>query len=241
MAQEGRQMRVGAREPLASDSVKVVLLANGNRYEVDHNTFLFQVVKSCIQLKYCIALSQLSFLEHIHVYSLWAQHSIFLQVYFLLQYCSVTLKQSQPWRQSWTIHCIRTWNLDQAWIICDLSNWIPNARGKQRKPVIIGIASYALASSVLPWASHPTFLARHFHVCCFQPDNSRWTSLFIVSFLLSRLLGSHSNSPVLLQARQSLVQYKKNVISGCRRWSPRGIESSQVRWRESRLIRFSTY
>jgi hypothetical protein len=42
MAEQGKQMRVGAdgaREGFAYDSVKLVLLANGNRYEVDSNTF----------------------------------------------------------------------------------------------------------------------------------------------------------------------------------------------------------
>jgi hypothetical protein len=39
MAQQGKQMRVGAREDFAYRSVKLVLLANGNRYEVDSNTF----------------------------------------------------------------------------------------------------------------------------------------------------------------------------------------------------------
>jgi hypothetical protein len=39
MAKEGKQMRVGAREGFAYHSVKLVLLANGNRYEVDSNTF----------------------------------------------------------------------------------------------------------------------------------------------------------------------------------------------------------
>jgi hypothetical protein len=39
MAQQGKQMRVGAREGFAYNSVKLVLLANGNRYEVDYNTF----------------------------------------------------------------------------------------------------------------------------------------------------------------------------------------------------------
>jgi hypothetical protein len=38
MAQQGKQMRVGAREGFAYHSVKLVLLANGNRYEVDSNT-----------------------------------------------------------------------------------------------------------------------------------------------------------------------------------------------------------
>jgi hypothetical protein len=40
MAQQNKQMRVGAREGFAYQSVKLVLLANVNRYEVDSNTFL---------------------------------------------------------------------------------------------------------------------------------------------------------------------------------------------------------
>ncbi len=40
MAQQGNQMRVGARERFAYHSVKLVLLGNGNRYEVDSNTFI---------------------------------------------------------------------------------------------------------------------------------------------------------------------------------------------------------
>jgi hypothetical protein len=39
MAQQGKQMRVGAHKGFAYNSVKLVLLANGNRYEVDSNTF----------------------------------------------------------------------------------------------------------------------------------------------------------------------------------------------------------
>jgi hypothetical protein len=39
MAQQGEQMRVGAREGFAYHSVKLVLLANGNRHEVDFNMF----------------------------------------------------------------------------------------------------------------------------------------------------------------------------------------------------------
>jgi hypothetical protein len=38
MAQQGKQMRVGAREGFVYNSVKLVLLANGNRYEVESNT-----------------------------------------------------------------------------------------------------------------------------------------------------------------------------------------------------------
>ncbi len=33
------QMRVGARDCFAYPSARIVLLANGNRYEVDSNTF----------------------------------------------------------------------------------------------------------------------------------------------------------------------------------------------------------
>ncbi len=40
MAQQGKQMRVGTREGFAYQSVKLVLLADGNRYEVDSNTLL---------------------------------------------------------------------------------------------------------------------------------------------------------------------------------------------------------
>ncbi len=40
MAQQGKQLRVDAREGCPCDSVKLVLLANVNRYEVDFNTFL---------------------------------------------------------------------------------------------------------------------------------------------------------------------------------------------------------
>jgi hypothetical protein len=39
MAQHGKQMRVRARKGFPYHSVKLVLLANSNRYEVDSNTF----------------------------------------------------------------------------------------------------------------------------------------------------------------------------------------------------------
>jgi hypothetical protein len=39
MAQQGKQMRVGARKCFAYYSLKLVLLATGNRYEVDSKTF----------------------------------------------------------------------------------------------------------------------------------------------------------------------------------------------------------
>ncbi len=38
MAQQGKQMRVGAREGFAYRSVTLVLLANGNMYKIDSNT-----------------------------------------------------------------------------------------------------------------------------------------------------------------------------------------------------------
>jgi hypothetical protein len=41
MAQQGKQMKVGAREGIAYHSVKLVLVANGNRYEVDSNAVFF--------------------------------------------------------------------------------------------------------------------------------------------------------------------------------------------------------
>jgi hypothetical protein len=39
MAQQGKQIRVGARNGFAYHAVKLVLLANGNKYEVDSNAF----------------------------------------------------------------------------------------------------------------------------------------------------------------------------------------------------------
>jgi hypothetical protein len=39
MAQQGEQMRVGALEGFAYHSIKLGLLANGNRYEVGSNVF----------------------------------------------------------------------------------------------------------------------------------------------------------------------------------------------------------
>jgi hypothetical protein len=40
MAQQGKQLRVVAREDFAYHSVKLILLANGNRYEVDSYAIL---------------------------------------------------------------------------------------------------------------------------------------------------------------------------------------------------------
>jgi hypothetical protein len=39
MMQQGKQMRVGARKGLAYNSVKLVLLANGNKCDDDSNTY----------------------------------------------------------------------------------------------------------------------------------------------------------------------------------------------------------
>ncbi len=41
MAQQGKEMRVGARKGFAYHSAKLVLLANGNKDEVDSNMFFF--------------------------------------------------------------------------------------------------------------------------------------------------------------------------------------------------------
>ncbi len=58
MAQQGKQMRIGACEGLAYNSVELVLLANSNRYEVDCNTFSFTSGKALYPYKN-IAMSQL--------------------------------------------------------------------------------------------------------------------------------------------------------------------------------------
>jgi hypothetical protein len=47
MAQQGKQIKVGACECFAYHSVKLVSLANGNWYDIDSNTF-FSVVKPSI-------------------------------------------------------------------------------------------------------------------------------------------------------------------------------------------------
>ncbi len=52
IAQQGKQMRVGAHEGFAFFSVKLVSLANRNRYEVESNT-VNQVVEPFIHLIYC--------------------------------------------------------------------------------------------------------------------------------------------------------------------------------------------
>ncbi len=57
-------MRVGARKGFACHSVKVVLLANSIRYEVDSNTSCVKVPS--IRFKYCPFLA-LAFLKYIHI------------------------------------------------------------------------------------------------------------------------------------------------------------------------------
>jgi hypothetical protein len=51
MAQQGKQMKYGAFEGFAYYSVKVVLLANGNRYDVDSNTFFSSDLRGLITQK----------------------------------------------------------------------------------------------------------------------------------------------------------------------------------------------
>jgi hypothetical protein len=65
MAQQGKQMSVGAHKGFAYYSAKLDLLANGNRFEVDSNTF--QVVKSSIHLTYCHVQTLTIFDTHSHL------------------------------------------------------------------------------------------------------------------------------------------------------------------------------
>jgi hypothetical protein len=66
MAQQGKQMRVGAREGFAYPRVKLVLLANANRYEVDSNMF-FLSGKALYPFKLLLC-STLTFLDtHTHL------------------------------------------------------------------------------------------------------------------------------------------------------------------------------
>jgi hypothetical protein len=63
MAQQGKQVRVGARKCFPCNSLKVVLLANCERYEVDWNAF-FLVAKPSIDTNYLPA-PTLTFITHI--------------------------------------------------------------------------------------------------------------------------------------------------------------------------------
>jgi hypothetical protein len=51
MAQQGKQMRVCDRKDFAYDMIKLVLLVNGDRYEVDSSAF-FCLAQSSIYSKY---------------------------------------------------------------------------------------------------------------------------------------------------------------------------------------------
>jgi hypothetical protein len=51
MAQQGKQMRFGARKGFAYHSVKLNLLANGNRYDFYSNTVFFPSGKALYPLK----------------------------------------------------------------------------------------------------------------------------------------------------------------------------------------------
>jgi hypothetical protein len=67
MAQQGKQMRVGASKGFEYHSVKLVLLANDNKYDVDSNAFLLSGIKPFIHLKHC-PVSTLSFFDtHSHL------------------------------------------------------------------------------------------------------------------------------------------------------------------------------
>ncbi len=48
MAQQGKQMRVGACKGFAHPSLKLVSLANSNRYEVDSKTFFLSGKTLCL-------------------------------------------------------------------------------------------------------------------------------------------------------------------------------------------------
>jgi hypothetical protein len=62
MAQQGKQMRVGARSGFAYHSVKLVLLANCNMFEVDSITFFLSSIAISISI---IALMTLTFFNTI--------------------------------------------------------------------------------------------------------------------------------------------------------------------------------
>jgi hypothetical protein len=66
-------MRVGAREGFAYRSVKLVLLANCNRHDVDFNTF-FQAVRSSSHLKNRTVLNMPIFDTHLYLQSVRGEH-----------------------------------------------------------------------------------------------------------------------------------------------------------------------
>jgi hypothetical protein len=83
MAQRCKQMRVGARAGFACHSVKLVLLANGNRYEVDSNTS-FRSGKALYPFKILPCPNFDPFLTHIRICSLcsdqWCEWNIWNKV-----------------------------------------------------------------------------------------------------------------------------------------------------------------
>ncbi len=60
-------MSVGAREGLAYHSVKLVLLANVNTYEVDSNRFFFRRGKALYPLKVLPCSNSELFVTHSHL------------------------------------------------------------------------------------------------------------------------------------------------------------------------------
>jgi hypothetical protein len=88
-------MRVVACEGFTHHSVKVVVLAKGDRYEVDSNTFS-RVVIPFMHLNSCLVPS-LTFLTCIHICSLWAE--FFLK--HIYQRVHKTMDQVEPVDNCW--------------------------------------------------------------------------------------------------------------------------------------------
>jgi hypothetical protein len=82
MLQQGKQGRVGARKGFQCNSVKVVLVANSNRYEVDSNTF-FLSCKALYPLKILPCPNLTFFFTHIRICGLCYYHQVFQAVHLL--------------------------------------------------------------------------------------------------------------------------------------------------------------
>lgn len=76
MAQQGKQIKVGAREDFAYRSVVLILLANGNRYEGDFK-MRFEVVKPSIQIIH-YPVPTVTFLAQIRIFSLFIPQLCFV-------------------------------------------------------------------------------------------------------------------------------------------------------------------
>jgi hypothetical protein len=79
MAQKGQQVKVGAQEGFPFNSVKLVLLANGNWFIATH---FFLAVKRLIHIKFYSA-PALTFLRHACICSLWhgrENHGVWMEV-----------------------------------------------------------------------------------------------------------------------------------------------------------------